>query len=69
MGLEHREQPKIGEEEIRPLFMIAKTSTLTRTMIMTTQHRTQPTTNKSIDWRERTPVSMLEVAIAARACG
>jgi hypothetical protein len=48
MGLMHREQPKVGEEGIRPLLVIALASSLTRSVLLPAQHR-PPTANKAVD--------------------
>ena len=62
MSLGHREQPKISEEVIWPSGVIAKASTLTRTMKLSAQDRPQTTTNKAVDRREGVLVCMLEIA-------
>jgi len=49
MGFRHREEPKIGEEGIRPLFVIVETSSLTRSVLLLSQHRPQSTPNKAVD--------------------
>jgi hypothetical protein len=49
MGFGHREQPKIGEKSIRPLFVIAQASSLTRSVLLLAQHCPQATANKSVD--------------------
>jgi hypothetical protein len=49
MGFGHREQTMIGEESIRPLFVIAQASPLTRSVLLPAQHRPQATANKSVD--------------------
>ena len=62
MGLVHREQPKISEESIRPLFVIAPVVPLTRPMKPPAHHRPQSTANKAVDGRERVLMRMLEIA-------
>ena len=62
MGLGHREQPKISEESIRPLFVIALVVPLTRPMQPPAHHGSQSTANKAVDGRERVMMGMLEVA-------
>jgi hypothetical protein len=49
VGRGHREQPKISEEGIWPLFMIALASPLTWSVLLPAQYRPQPATNKSVD--------------------
>ena len=61
MGLGHREQPKISEESIRPLFVIALVVSLARPMKPPAHHRPQSTANKAVDGRERVMMRMLEV--------
>ncbi len=39
MDIVHREQPKISEEGIRPLFVIALASSLTPPVFLPAQHR------------------------------
>jgi len=62
MSLGHREQPKISEEDIWPTSVIAKASTLTRTMKLSAQNRSQTATNKAVDGREGVGVSVLKIA-------
>jgi hypothetical protein len=62
MSLGHREQPKISEEVIWPSGVIAKAPTLTRTMKLSAQDRSQTSTNKAVDRREGVLVCMLEIA-------
>src|SRR6267154_3943516 len=62
MSLGHREQPKISEEDIWPTSVIAKASTLTRTMKLSAQDRSQTATNKAVDEREGVTVGVLEIA-------
>jgi hypothetical protein len=45
----HREQPKVSEEGIRPLFVIALASALTRSVLPPAQQRPQPTANKAVN--------------------
>ena len=61
-GRGHREQPKISEEGIWPSRVIAKASTLTRTMKLSTQDRSKAATNKAVDGREGVSVGLLEIA-------
>jgi hypothetical protein len=61
-GLGHREQPKISEEGIRPSRVIAKASTLPRTMKLSAQDRSKAATNKAVDGREGVSVGVLEIA-------
>jgi len=49
MGLRHREQSKISEEGIRPSFVIVKTSSLTRSVLLFPQHSSQTTPDKAVD--------------------
>jgi hypothetical protein len=49
MGRKHREQPKVSEEGIRPLLVIASASALTRSVLLPAQHRPQATANKAVD--------------------
>src|SRR5437879_5560372 len=65
MGIEHREQPKVGEEGIRPPYMIVEAVSLTRSALLLAQHCPQSTANKAVDRRECVPMGMLEVAIPA----
>ena len=52
MSCGHREQPKIGEEGIWPLFVIVQTSPLTLPVLLFAQLRLQSTPNKAVDRRE-----------------
>ena len=61
MGLGHREQPKISEEGIWPSSVIAKAVTLTRTMKLSAQDRSQTATNEAVDGRERESMGMPEI--------
>jgi hypothetical protein len=63
MGCRHREQPKLSEEGIRPSFVIVETSSLTRSVILFSQHRPQSTSDKGVDRREREAVGLLEVGV------
>jgi hypothetical protein len=62
MSLGHREQPKISEEGIWPSGVIVKASTLTRTMKLSAQKRSQTATNKAVDGREGVVVGVLKIA-------
>jgi hypothetical protein len=62
MSLGHREQPKISEEGIWPSGVIAKASTLTRTMKLSAQDRSQTATNKAVDGLEGVAGGVLEIA-------
>jgi len=47
MSCRHREQPKVGEEGIWPLFVIVQASSLTRSVLLFSQHRSQPAANET----------------------
>jgi hypothetical protein len=49
MSVRHREEPKTSEEGIWPSFVIVKTSSLTRAMLLFAQHRPQSTSNKAVN--------------------
>ena len=61
MGLGHREQPKISEEGIWPSSVIAKAVTLTRTMKLSAQDRSQTATNEAVDGREGESMGVPEI--------
>jgi len=49
MGIGHREQPKGGEEGIRPSHMIVEASSLARSALLLAQHGPQSATNEAVD--------------------
>jgi hypothetical protein len=61
MGLGHREHPKISEEGIGPSSVIPKEVTLTRTMKLSAQDRSQTATNEAVDGREGESMGVPEI--------